>query len=253
MSRDRVRSALEALVPALGALSSSAKNLKEVDVLLTRLDQITTRLIVRWGWREDPQRILERITAFEATEDDSAWQLLRLSALAREPKAKAKLFLQSLEESHHAEVFRELHHVIAANADARPFQKFTFERKALVLDEKHPWRLFAELAVGESAAARRFRSIAESLPHGEFRVALLKILAEEEGHVELASELMSRAGGLQPWQATLELSRIRAVRMRSAWLRIGNRLVAVLCRGLLTAVFYLFGGLLSSRRKGHHP
>src|SRR3954466_8772322 len=92
------------------------------------LDRWIAGVTVRGFWRKNPKAILARIQSFEATEDDSAWQLLHAAAALPEPHVKAQLFLQSMEETHHAEIFRALYKQSAG----RPVPKISVERRPLL-------------------------------------------------------------------------------------------------------------------------
>jgi rubrerythrin len=210
-------------------------------MLVQTLDRWMVGLLVRTGWKKDNHKVLERIQAFEATEDDSAWQLLYAASRLSAPKMKAQLFLQALEETHHAEIFRSLYRQSSGHA----LQKTSVERRPL-LRPREPWKLFAYFAVGEKSAARRFRLIAEQLDDGPFRRSLVKILEEEEGHIEIAGELV-RMTGQTPEAIATELKSVRVRRACETWLRLGRHITSAISRALMTGVFFLMGGLIRTR------
>lgn len=74
--------------------------------VLNLLDQIKVFLGVRGLWKLFPSHRIKCLLQFEATEDNSAWQLLWACNQLNNPEQKAELFSQFLEEAHHAELFR---------------------------------------------------------------------------------------------------------------------------------------------------
>ena len=206
------------------------------------LDRWFAGITVRGLWRKNPKAILARIQSFEATEDDSAWQLLYAAAALPEPRAKAQLFLQSLEETHHAEIFRALYKQSAG----RPMDKILVERTPL-LRKDQPWKLFVYFTIGEKAAARRFRAIADQLVDGPFRRSLEKILDEEEGHVEQAGEMAALTGQSEN-AIRLEAKLVQLRRAGESWLRLGRKMSSLISRAILSGAYYTLGYLLRERR-----
>lgn len=206
----------------------------------SNLDRWAVRLVLSLHWRKSSV-VAERIKTFEATEDDSAWQLLHACTKIEAPKMRAKLFLQAMEEMHHAEVFRALY----KQTSGKTLDKIKVPRKAL-FQSQEPWKLLAYCAIGESSAARRFRHIAEHLDAGPFQTSLQKILEEEEGHIELANHLVEDTGASAS-QVRWELRRIQAVRVWESWLRIGRTVTAFTSRIFLSLTYFGIGSWL---RKG---
>lgn len=209
--------------------------------IIHRLDRWVVRMVLLFQWRGNNHLVEERIRVFEATEDDSSWQLLHAAQSIRDPKMKADLFLQSMEEAHHAEVFRGLYQ----ESSGRKLKKMNVARNP-IFDPQAPWKLFAYCAVGESAAASRFRHIAEALPAGSFKRSLEKILEEEEGHIELAEDLVSLTGQDQRL-VNREIRAIRARRAWEAWLRAGRTITQAVSRGLLSLTYFAIGWWLKPR------
>lgn len=209
--------------------------------IIHRLDRWVVRMVLLVQWKGNSRLVEERIRVFEATEDDSSWQLIHAAKSISNPKMKADLFLQSLEEAHHAEVFRGLYQ----ESSGKKLKKMNVARNP-IFQPQAPWKLFAYCAVGESAAASRFRHIAESLPEGSFKRSLEKILQEEEGHIELAEDLVSLTGQDQ----RLVDQEIRAIRLRrawEAWLRAGRTITQALSRALLSLTYFAIGWWLKPR------
>ena len=213
--------------------------------LFTRtFDRWAVRLVLALRWRRNQKVIAERIRDFEATEDDSAWHLLSAcSRDAQDPAVRAELFMQAMEETHHAEVFRALYkHAAGVKLD-----KVKVERKPIFVPGEE-WKLFAVCAVGEAAAAARFRNIAEGLEPGAFKTSLQKILEEEEGHIELANDLAALTGrSHQELNAEMRMIKIR--RAWETWLRIGRKVTVHASRLLLSLAYYTLGAWLKPRRK----
>lgn len=205
----------------------------------TLFDHFLVKVQMRLGWSADGRGMLESIRQFEATEDDSAWHLLSAAGRAEDPALAARLFAQALEESHHAEVFRDLYRRVGGRA----LDKASVERVPLFAGEPL-WKLLVFCAVGEKSAARRFQSIANNLPAGEFRASLTKIIAEEAGHVHLATDLLAKTG--QPLAVVrAETRAIKLRRLREAWLRAGRALTLLLSRALLALIFHVIGPLVA--------
>jgi hypothetical protein len=219
------------------------KILERVAGFINQLDRGLVRLVLLLRWKRESGAAEERIRAFEATEDDSAWQLLHACTRIADPSVKARLFLQAMEEAHHAEVFRGLYE----ESSGKKLRKLQVVRKPIFQPEA-PWKLFAYCAVGEAAAASRFRHIAEALPPGRFREALQKILAEEEGHIGLAEALVSLSGRTAG-EVNAEIARIRLVRAWESWLRFGRGLSGLVSRGLLNASYFLMGWWLRPKEE----
>jgi hypothetical protein len=212
-----------------------------IATLTNEFDRIFVKLLVRGGWKNSPARISKRIQSFEATEDDSAWQLLHAASRLKDPRIKAQLFLQAMEEAHHAEIFRALY----KQTSGTQLTKVSVERKPIYYGQE-AWKLFAFFAVGEKSAARRFRSIADQLEDGPFRTSLTKILEEEEGHVEMANELTSVTG--QSAKAIRqELMLVKLRRAGEAWLRLGRHLTSIISRVLLNIAYYTIGATIRTR------
>lgn len=209
--------------------------------LTNLLDRWVVRLVLNLKWKKSKSAVEERIRAFEATEDDSSWQLLYACRRIADGKTKADLLMQAMEEAHHAEVFRGLYEESCGSA----LKKLPVQRKPLFQDGQ-AWKLFAYCAVGEAAAARRFRHIAEGLEPGKFKNSLEKILKEEEGHVELAADLSSLTGKSGA-ELKREIFRIKAIRAGETWLRIGRSITSQASKLLLTLTYFGIGWWLKPK------
>ena len=230
------------LFPPLRLASQVGRRLAEsISGILNSLDRRTVRLVLRLKWKHSQKAVAERIRAFEATEDDSAWQLLYACGRIENPKVKAQLFMQAMEEMHHAEVFRGLYE----ESSGSKLRKMSVPRKA-IFQEGAAWKLFAYCAVGEASAARRFQHIADGLPAGPFQSSLRKILKEEEGHVELAADLGSLTGKTDG-EIKRELARVKLVRAWESWLRLGRNLTNFMSRSLLSITYFGMGWWLKPK------
>lgn len=227
-----------------GSLSGAGRRGGEVfSGIVNRLDRGIVRLVLLLCWKRNHEAAAERIRAFEATEDDSSWQLLFACERMDDPQVKARLFLQSMEEAHHAEVFRGLYQ----QASGRKLRKLNVPRKP-IFRAGEAWRMFAYCAVGEAAAARRFRGIADALPEGEFQTALRKILEEEEGHIGLAEDLVGLTGKCAT-EVKREIARIKTVRAWEAWLRVGRGVTNLASRVLLNVAYFTMGWWLKAKER----
>ncbi len=217
------------------------KSVSTQNNLFNQLDRWVVRLILRFQWKRNEKLVQERIQVFEATEDDSAWQLVHAASQIEDPKIKAELFFQSLEEAHHSEVFRGLYEENAG----KKLKKISVERKP-IFQKEAPWKLFAYCSVGEAAAASRFRHIADHLEPGNLQKSLSKILAEEEGHIELAQDLASLTGR-DAQEVKKEVRKIRLQRAWEAWLRAGRKITLAFSRLLLSGTYFAIGWWLKPK------
>ena len=210
--------------------------------MLALIDNLFVKVVMWLGWKQNDSRILESISNFEATEDDSAWHLLKASEAAlthnADPKTAAQLFEQSLEESHHAEVFRALYKQMSGKA----LNKESVERVPLY-PPNELWKLFVFCAVGEKSAAQRFNSIAINLPESEFKTSLAKIIEEESGHVHLAEDLFDKTSKTE-FEIKKEMTKIKLTRASQSWMRIGRKITEFLSVLILKSFYYLLGGVL---------
>lgn len=197
------------------------------------LEKISIRLSLATTWRR-PGRKAAAIRGFQATEADGVWHLHRGLSRINDPKLRAILFTHSLEEDSHAEEFGHVHK--AYTDQIVPMRNY--ERDDLYGSEIALWRSLAFVHVGEEDATGRFRSIAEALPPEDpLRGSLMKIVDDEEGHVDLTAELLERLGA-SPREVKRQYARVRLARLWQAWLRMGKGAIDSLATVLLSVVYF---------------
>jgi len=207
-----------------------------IDWIMETFDYLKVALLVRIGWRLFPGKFTEAIRRFEATEEDSSWHLLRGAVHATDPRHRAELFEQALEEISHAEEFRHFYRQYTG-AKIRRMQ----EEKRILFGKNETWRLFAFCLVGENDAAERFGKIAAQNFSPELNRLLKRILADEKGHQKKAETLLAECG-VSETAMNREILAIRLRRLREAWLRSGRQIADLVASIILTVVYLLFSG-----------
>lgn len=213
--------------------------------MLSWVEPLKVRLLVKYNWGLSKARYLESLRLFSATEADSAWQLLYAADRVADPAQRADLFGQVLEETSHAEMFKRLYN----EASPRQLVPAQYEREALYWDKDDMWRFFVYCWVGEQDAADRFTHIRNATDDPRLAETLDRILADEVGHVHGAQELLKELG-ITPEQLKGERRRIRLRRAWESWLRTGRTLSDAASTALLSAVYYLVGPLAARAARG---
>lgn len=206
------------------------------------LDKIKVFFGIRGIWSLLPSHRTKCLLQFEATEDDSAWQLLWACNHLENPEQKAELFSQVLEEAHHAELFRTYIRKFSPMA----YHRISLERKPLYLNKQDIWKYFPYCIVGETEASQRFSHICNNLntatiENKELQQLFKKILADEVGHIHKAEQLASE---LQLPAQTLarEIATIRRRRFTEHWLRLGKKTVSPISTGLVLLTYFILLG-----------
>lgn len=203
------------------------------------LEKISVRLSLATTWRRRGKKAAA-IRGFQATEADGVWHLHRGLSRVADPKLRAILFTHSLEEDAHAEEFG---HVFKAYTD-QIIPVANYERDDLYGSEIALWRSLAFVHVGEEDATGRFRTLAQALPADDaLRGSLSKIVEDEEGHVDLTSQLLERLGA-SPAEVKREYRRVRLTRLWQAWLRSGKAAIDALATVLLSLVYFAMAPFL---------
>jgi rubrerythrin len=210
------------------------------------LEKISVRISLATSWRLLGRKA-SAIRGFQATEADGVWHLHRGLTRIADPKLRAILFTHSLEEDSHAEEFS---HVYKSYTN-QIVPLAAYEREDLYGKDTPLWRSLAFVHVGEEDATGRFRFIAEGLAAEDpLRASLRKIVEDEEGHVDLTSQLLERLGA-SPVEVKAEYRRVRLNRAWQAWLRKGKSAIDVLATVLLSLVYFVMAPFLFlvARRK----
>lgn len=203
------------------------------------LEMLKVRLLVNVTWRLSKTRLLTSLRLFAATEADSAWQLVYALERTAEPKLKAELFGQVLEEMHHAAEFSRLGRGLSDTLTA----PVRYDRQPLYALAEDVWKFYAYCQIGEAAAAERFRNILSATREPAVRAVLKGILRDEAQHVESATAMLGGCDGIPEGQRRRELRRIKGRRLWEAWLRSGRQVADGLSVIILTVVYYVVGPL----------
>lgn len=196
-------------------------------------------MAVRVGWRVKG-KMAEAIRGFQATEADGVWHLQRGMRRMTDPKHRAIMFAHSLEEESHAEEFARVY----SQYGERVLTPANYERKDLYGNDAPPWKVFAFVHVGEEDATERFRHIRDMLGDGALKDSIRRVVADEEGHVDLTHQMLVKMGATEP-QIRSEVRRVRLSRLWQAWLRVGKRVVDNVATLLLSVAYFTVGALLA--------
>lgn len=207
--------------------------------MATPLHRLKVKLAVSVGWAMKG-KLAEAIRGFQATEADGVWHLHRGLARLKDPRHRAILFTHSLEEESHAEEFSKAYVHYADHVLQPP----NYERQDLYPAHEAPWKVFAYVHVGEEDATERFRLIQQELPQGVLKQSLMKVVDDEEGHVDLTHQMLVQMGATDR-EIRREVMRVRMARLWENWLRVGKRVVDNVASLLLSAVYFLAGPLLA--------
>ena len=191
-------------------------------------------------WKLFPMKKLETLRLFEATEDDSAWQLLYGMKLVDSPSEKAEFFLQAIEEAHHAELFRQLF----AQESTMQFKKLQTEKNLLYSKKCDSWKMPIYCLVGEKAAVTRFQNIIDVSRDEVINRTLKKIVADEVGHIHKAKELIE-VDGKDTKEVHREIKKIIRKRFYEAWLRSGRQITGTLITIILFTIYFSLGGIFA--------
>lgn len=200
-------------------------------------EKVKIYIIVHWVWRLFPQLKWSTLRLFQATEDDSSWQLLRGVEVAPKAEQKAELFAQAMEEAYHAQCFRELY----KSESTFQFYPYQSEKKLLYANRKDHWKLPIYCWVGEKSAAQRFQNIVNVSPSGRLKKTLKQIVADEVGHIHKAEKLI-QVEGADPLSIQKEIQSIKRKRLWQGWKRSGRQITGWILQVLLFFIYWVFAG-----------
>lgn len=201
-------------------------------------------------WKLAPRRRARAMREYSLIEKDSGCQILDALGLVADPKTRAELFQQVLEEFHHADLFenacREL-------ADA-PVGTPVVTRDSLLAPGAGPEALLdlvAYVHVGEAAVDEDFGEYAGAPIDREIARAFARARADERQHVADSYRLLGRFDGGKPGRARWALFKARALRAWRTYVRAMRAIGEVPLAAVLTALYAAAGPLMrgSSRRR----
>jgi rubrerythrin len=209
------------------------------------LRRFTIRLMIPIVWNISKRRAAKALQTFSATEADSGWQFLYALDAMEDPKLRASLFHNAMEEMYHSAEFEKLSSLFSDEMTTKPKP----ERKPLYDRTKPLASFLAYVYVGEkdvydqfdaySAAVKKAAAV-EGLKHTIFDEAK----EDEDGHLKLARQALIEEYGSKA-RAEREVVKIRLKRAYDSWLRFSKRL-GEFSSSLLISAIYFTGGLLFS-------
>ena len=208
--------------------------------MLNFFDKVKIFIATNVVWKIIPTKKLETLRMFEATEDDSSWQLLCGMNLVESHWEKAELFVQAIEEAHHAELFRQLFN----SESSLKFIKVQTEKRLLYTKKSDSWKLPIYCLIGEDAAVKRFQNIVDVSKNEGINKTLKKIIADEVGHIHKAKELI-KVDGKDQKEVNREMRKILRQRFYESWLRSGRKITDLVVSVILLLIYLFPGGLFA--------
>jgi rubrerythrin len=213
--------------------------------LFNLIRYLKVKLVVNTLWRWSPKSYLRSISLFSATESDTVWQLIHAFYMIENPKHRAEIFTQILEEDFHAKQFEDLIN-ITEQADN---YKVPFEEKKFLYSKEDPvWKLLAYCYIGEKDAADKFKDIMACSHNPDLKRTLAKIIHDETSHVGQANSILYELGA-KPSEIKMELWRIRLIRKYESLVRNTKRILEVIVDALLAIIYFTMGLLVSFKAK----
>jgi hypothetical protein len=202
-------------------------------------------------WKISKKRASRALQTFSATEADSGWQFLYALDGLEDPKLRAEMFNNSLEEMYHSSEFDKMSHLCSDRMPTKPKP----EREPLYDSSKPLADFLAYVYVGEKdvydqfdaySAAVKKAALSQGLQHTVFDEAK----EDETNHLELAKEaLINEYGSMS--LVKKKVTWIRLKRAYQSWLRFSKRL-GEFSSGIILSVLYFISGLFlasPSRKK----
>ena len=177
------------------------------------------------------------IRSFQATEADGVWHLFRGIKKEEDPEVLSQLFTHIIEEQAHADMFAKTY----KDEIDQPFQHKTVERADLYDKFEPSWKQLAYVHIGEIEAVSRFNKLVNYLPPSPLKATLVKILKDEEGHVDLTMDSIIGLN-VSPKKVKHELRKVKVRRFKEAWLRTGARGIDQFANTLLSLIYFIILG-----------
>ena len=188
-----------------------------------------------WSWSQE--RMARSLLRFSVIEADSAWQFLNALNSIEDPRQRSKVFLNALEEVHHAALFADL----AQKKSAHPLVAPPETRRSLLEGPEKLGEFLAYIEVGEHEIYDEFETYAQ-VGDADASALFLAIREDEEGHHEDAGALLEELSG-GPDAAARCMRRAKLKKLWHNWLRF-SEVVGELFNGLWMRVVYVLIGPL---------
>ena len=214
--------------------------------LLKYIDRLYVFIFFRLLWAGSTQKKVQILERFGDIEDDTSWQIKYSLSNITNDQVRSSIFYQLLEEAFHAEEFYRL---VGKMGGARTSHK-GFERSILYSSKEDAWKLLVYCFVGEAEAAIRFENILRVIDKGEPKNVIAKIVSDEQGHVNLAINLLKRMG-IPEAQAKREIVRVFIERRLNGLGRNIRTAFGALTVILLSGLYFSLGifSVRSSKRQ----
>ena len=205
--------------------------------------KLAIRIVLPITWLPSKKRTATQLQRFSVTEADSAWQILYTLDHLDDPELRCKVLQHALEEVHHANEFDRVSLKYCPELPEKPI----CERQPLFLVEKGTQGLIDFVAyahVGEKDVFDQFDSYAAAIGECEAQSVFREAKLDEEGHVGLCMGILETlVDGDQAARGAVTKTRWR--RLYETWLRGGHAIGDTMLGVLLSAVYLVFGGLLT--------
>jgi hypothetical protein len=138
--------------------------------------------IFRFSNNFSESRMSRALNRFAMVEADSAWQLLKALEFENHEPYRAKLFINALEEVHHAFLFKSM-----ANKFTRKSSiNIAARRDKIYISADHDIRFKVAHYLGEKNVYGQFLSYANAIKNEEVKNLFLGIRGDEEEHQHMA-------------------------------------------------------------------
>ena len=215
--------------------------------------EFLVRLAAPLAWRSN-RRAARKLEGFAATEAGSALDMLKAAELTDDPRLCRLFFRHAMDESRHAQMFRDAARRLDPSARASDYQLIhavrqnLFQRLGLI-------EFLAFVHLAEKRGEAQFRALARHFASRPELAELFRRIAKDERfHVAYSARLLRelrRAG--RGREVTRALMRVRWQRMRDGWRRLGRLFGDLLARVLLSLVYLLALPLFALAQKLADP
>ncbi len=218
--------------------------------MLVAVRRALIRTLLPLSWRLRRARPVETLTQFAETEADSGWQFLRAFERCDDPRHRAHLFRNLLEEREHTSLFVGL---VEARG-GRVVLSSDGGRTSLLDQENGLAEFLAYVQAGEHDIAQEFQEYAQAVGAADVRAVFDHIQEEEDGHHSTLWQALLAVAGSQERAHQL----VRRARRRRGWrtfLRAGKRMGDAFLGLWLTVIYVALGPLsvFAGRRRLNAP
>jgi rubrerythrin len=196
-------------------------------------ERLQVFLIVKLLWMNKSIKH-NAIRSFQATEDDGVWHLHKVFNETTDAKVKSEIFTHILEEESHATIFKNAYQ----EESGINFSRQYYERQELHSRDDALWKKLAFVHIGERDATERFRAIIKYLDDCPLKTALVSVVEDEEGHIELTRKMVDNYHD-NPQEIEDELTLIEQGRFKDTCARSLNRIFNLISTGILYLMYFM--------------